>query len=109
MGFRCLQQDRQIEQTREVMRVRIANIDSKRIPPLLLQKRRQSTLDFSESVIPAHAQPPVILAHHWLANAIRVGMQLLEAVCFGTDVSMAEYILSISPDGENLTTTRLDL
>ncbi len=87
----------------------VADIDGEGIPPTLLQERHQSALDLSERILPAHAQPPVIPTHQWFADTIRIGMQLLETVSFWTDVAMAENVLSISPDGENLAATCFDL
>ena len=91
------------------MGVRVADVESERVTPILLNNRHQSTFDLSESILPAHSQPLVTPAQHRFSNAVTVGMQFLETVGLRTDVALAENVLTISPDGDNLTTTGFDL
>src|SRR6266487_3675170 len=91
------------------MRVRVADIDGQRIAPILLKDRHQSTFDLCKSIIPTYLHPLVTLAHHWLANAIWIGMQFFETIGFRANIAMAENILSISANGYDLTTMRFNL
>src|ERR1700692_4552087 len=84
------------------MHSRIADIYGKGIATMFLQNWHKVLLNLSKSVIPAPAFPPVSTAHHWLANAILVGVQFLETIGFGADITVAKNIQAITPDGEYL-------
>src|SRR6266566_999429 len=87
------------------MRVRVAGIDGERITAVLLKEGRQPSLNLGEGIVPAHSQPFVSPAYHRLANAIPVGMQFLEAIGFRADIAVAENILGIPADRDNLAIT----
>src|SRR5947209_17986758 len=109
MRSRGGEQGRQVDQARQVMRVRIAYVNGERVPSMLLQERCQPTLDLSESIIPAHAHPLITPAHHRFMNAVRISMRFLETIGFRANVARTEYILSIPPYGKNVPARRLDL
>jgi hypothetical protein len=87
----------------------IACIDGQSIAAMLLEDRSKATFDFGKGIIPAYTLPLISLAYHRLADAVLVGVQFLETICFGTDIAVTEYILRITSDGEDLTPAGYDL
>src|SRR5439155_14006691 len=104
-----MQHNRTIEQPRDMMCCRIAKVNSQCITSILLQERHQPLLDFREGIIPAHAQPPLTSAYLGLLQEIRVGVQLLEAIGFWTNIATTKNVLLVSPNGENFLTLCFDL
>src|SRR5947209_20610229 len=106
MRSRGGEQGRQVDQARQVMRVRIAYVYGERLPSMLLQERCQPTLDLSESIIPTHTHPLITPAHHRFTNAVWISMQFLETIGFRPTVARTEYILNHPPYGKNLPSSR---
>ena len=69
---------------------------------MTINHAHQSALDFFPRFVPTDFNMHAIALHHWLAQTVGVFMQLLQRAALRTDEAMAEHIVLVAADANNL-------
>ena len=89
-----------VEQPGQVVDVGVAQIDRHRVPPVLLEDRRQAALDLGEGLVPRRRLQRAggLVLDQRCTQPVGILVQLLEGRALGTDVAAAERVLPVTPD-----------
>ena len=90
------------------MGVRIAEIDGDGIPTMLTKDGAEAAVDLRHRLVPADGDEAPVAAHERLAQAIGIGVELLQRVRFRADVAGAEDVVAIAADVFDLASAHRD-
>src|SRR5205814_9565483 len=103
------QQHLGVEADRHAVGARVAEVHGHRIAPVLAEDRPETPVDLGEGLVPRRGREHAAPAHERDAQAVRIGVELLEGVGLGTDEALAEDVRLVAADAGHLAPAGADL
>ena len=105
----ALQRDATERHRPEIVGRRIAHVGGNRVSSVTVDHFAESALDLAPCLVPFDLDVHTVALHQWLAQAIRVVVQLLQCAALRADVTVRKDVVHVATDSRNRTVLYGDL
>ena len=109
LGTERLQPHAVVDEWRQVVRIRIADVCADRPATVTRDHSAQSLVDLDPRLVPRHGDEFTVALHERCADAVRVLVQLLERASLRTDEALREHVVAVATDARDGVTDDGDL